>query len=194
VPVIKVQTASAKDLRREIELASPVFDDRVSEKVTGPPIHLAGDLFGYAEEHPVARYSQLQISMIVERHRVDLTERVFAVKHPSICSREQRIRYVPQSILDACARFRSGSGSLYPLPLEIGRNVASLEVPFAGVSNGHSGSGNYRFRIKKRDTLPVLRASQSPRAPRLHQRSPVDVERRQNLERFQYHRSEDIPV
>ena len=61
-------------------------------------VHLAGHLLGDLEEHGVAMDGQLQVALVVERHRRHLAERVLAVEHPAVGAREQRVGDVARAV------------------------------------------------------------------------------------------------
>jgi hypothetical protein len=72
---------------------------------------------GDGREHRVTMDGELQVSLVVERHRRELAERVFAVEHPAVGTREQGVRDVANAPFDRHARLRGGPCSLNPLPL-----------------------------------------------------------------------------
>src|SRR6185295_12682505 len=99
VAVVEVQTARAKDRSGKVELFPPIVDDRAPKKARRPPVHLDGNLFGDEQKPHVTDDSQPQVSLVVERHGVDLSEGIFTVEHPTIGSREQRVSDVTQPAL-----------------------------------------------------------------------------------------------
>ncbi len=84
VSIIEVKPPGPEDPCRPIELALPVVDDRPSEEAARPGVHLSGHGFGRPQEEFRASERQLEVALVVERHRVDLTERVLAVEHPAV--------------------------------------------------------------------------------------------------------------
>ena len=58
---------------------------------------------------------QLQVPLVVERHRRDLAERVLAVEHPAVGAREQRVGDVADALLDRRVGLGAGAGALDPL-------------------------------------------------------------------------------
>ncbi len=133
VPVVEVQAARAEDLRREVELLLPVVDDRAAEEALRPRVHLARDLLGDRQEHRVAMDGQLQVALVVERHRRDLAERILAVEHPAVGAGQQRVGDVADAVLDRRVRLGRGAGALNPLPLQIRGISLPIELAVAGV-------------------------------------------------------------
>src|SRR6476620_3120689 len=88
VPVIEVQYARAEDLSGEVELSAPVGDDGSPEKPLRPLVHFGCDFFGDAQEAWVAGDRESEVALVVERHRVDLSERILAIEHPAVGTRE----------------------------------------------------------------------------------------------------------
>src|SRR6185503_19992710 len=72
VAVVEVEGAGAEDVRGDVELPAPVGDDGPPEEALGPPVHLAGDRLGDAEEERVAGDGELEVALVVERHGGDL--------------------------------------------------------------------------------------------------------------------------
>ena len=101
LPFFEVQATRAEDDGREIELLTPVVDDRAAEKPLRPGVHLGGNLLGGGDEHLILRDRQLQVALIVERHRRHLAERVFAVEHPAVGAGQQRIGHVPDAAVES---------------------------------------------------------------------------------------------
>ena len=123
----------AEDLGREVELLSPVGDDRPAEEALRPAVHLGGDLLGDLQEHRVAVDRQLQVALVVERHRRQLAERVLAVEHPAVGAGQQRVGDVADALLDRRVRPRRRAGALNPLPLQVVRDLAAGERAVARV-------------------------------------------------------------
>ena len=67
--IIKMQAACAKDLGCEVELLFPVADDGAPEKALRPFVHIARHLFGHLCEHRIALDGELEVALVVERHR-----------------------------------------------------------------------------------------------------------------------------
>ena len=140
VAVVEVQAAGAEDLGGEAELPPPVVDDGPPEEAAPPVVHLGGHLLGHGEEARVPGDGEPEVALVVERHGADLAERVLAVEHPAVGSREQRIRDVAQPALQARPRLGGRPRALDPLPPQVGRDLAALEPPLAGVGDPVKGS------------------------------------------------------
>ena len=82
-----------------------------------------------SQEHRVAMDGQLEVALVVERHRRQLTERVLAVEHPAVGARQQRVRDVADALLDSGVGLGGRAGALNPLALEIPRNLAPVNFP-----------------------------------------------------------------
>ena len=96
--VIEVESTSSKDLRREIELLDPILNDGASEKLLAPVVHFQRYLLGGLHEDRVAVNRELQVSLVIERHRRDLAERILSIEHPAIRARQQRIGDVADTL------------------------------------------------------------------------------------------------
>src|SRR5439155_17779341 len=99
-----MQTSRPEDLRGEAELLFPVSDDWPPEEILRPAIHLTGDLLGGGQKYRIVMNRQLQVSLVVERHRGQLTESVLAVEHPTVGARQQRVGDVANALLDGGPR------------------------------------------------------------------------------------------
>ena len=80
----RCRPSRAKDLGREVELRLPVVDDLPAVEIECPGVHLLGNLGGYLKKHGIPMNGQLEVPLIVQRHRVDLTEGIFPVEHPAV--------------------------------------------------------------------------------------------------------------
>ena len=143
----------------------------------------AGDLLRGSQEHRIVMNRQLQIALIVERHRRQLTERILAVEHPAVGARQQCVRDVADALLDCGARFGAGTGTLNPLALQIARNRRAGKCAVTRLLHRDRGARNGRRRIEEAQALPVPRARVSARNPRGHHRLAIAVKRRQRIER-----------
>jgi hypothetical protein len=128
VAVVQVKAAGAEDFGGEAELLDPIVNDRLAEKAFAPGVHFLRDILGCLHENVVAMDRQLQVTLIVERHRRDLAERILAVKHPTIGSGEERIGDIANAFIDRRIRLRRRPRPLNPLPPEVIRNLAADEV------------------------------------------------------------------
>ena len=89
---------------------------------------------------------------------------------------------------------RGGPGALDPLALQIGGDLAPVEVAVAGVLNADARARDQRLGIEEGDALPAALPRQSPRDAPCHQLAPVTVERRQHLQRLKRRRGVDLGV
>ena len=124
---------------------------------------------------------ELEVALVVERHGIDLPEGVLAIEHPAVGARQQRVGDVAQAALRARPRLGGGPGALDPLALQIGRDLAPLEVAVAGVLNPDARARDQRLGVEEGDALPAALPRQPPRDAPCHQLAPVTVERRQDL-------------
>lgn len=162
VPVVEVQSTGAIDLGRERQLPAPILDDRPPKEGGRPVVHFAGDLFRHDEELWILVNRQFQVSLVVQRHRRHLAERVFTVEHPAIGATQQRVGHVAQASLDRGARARRRAGALDPLPLEIAWNLAADEVAGAGLADGNRRAADGRAWVEEPDSLAPRSAIGAP--------------------------------
>src|SRR5207247_9377991 len=101
---------------------------------------------------------QLQVSLVVERHRGQLTESVLAVEHPTVGARQQRVGDVANALLDWGPRLGARPRALNPLTLQIVRNLATEERAVPCVLNREGRSPNQARGIGKSDALRDSRA------------------------------------
>ena len=181
VAVVQVKAARPEHLGREVELLLPVGDGAAAEEAFRPPVHFIRHLLGRAHEDRVAGEGELQVPLVVERHRPDLAERVLAVEHPAVGAREQRVRDVADAGLDRGVWPGGGSGPLDPLALEVVRDLAPLEVAGPRVRDADGGARDDRTRIEEPDWLPVARTGGAPPDAGGHRSLPLDLERRQDF-------------
>ena len=149
----RCKAARAEDLGREIELRAPVRDDRAAEESGRPLVHLRGNLLGRAHEDIVAMDGELEVPLVVERHRRQLSQGVFAVEHPAVGARQQRVGDVADALVGGHTRPRRGTGSLNPLTLQIRGNLASHERAGARVLDANTSPWNLGRWIEERDAL-----------------------------------------
>ena len=74
MPIIEMQPARSEDPGGRAELLAPVRDRLVAEEPLGPGVHLAGDLLGDRQELRVLGDHQLEVALVVQRHRLDLSD------------------------------------------------------------------------------------------------------------------------
>jgi hypothetical protein len=93
---------------------------------------------------------ELQVALVVERHGLDLPQRVFAVEHPAVGAAQERVGDVAQPDLRRGAGACRRPGPLDPLPLEIARNLAAGEVAGPRVADRDRRAADQRAGIEKR--------------------------------------------
>ena len=98
---------------------------------------------------------QLEISLVVQRHGINLTERILAVKHPAVGAREQRVGDIADARFDRRVGFGSRTGSLNPLPLEIVGDFRTLKTPLAGRHAPGSACGRCSHPRPETESSPV---------------------------------------
>ena len=172
----------------------PVADDRPSEKALRPPVHFGGHLLGHLQEHRVAANRQLEVALVVQRHRRHLAERVFAVEHPPVGAGQQRVGDVAEAAVRRRARPCGRPGALDPLALQVGRNLAADEGAVARVLNLDQRPRNVGVRIEELDAVLLARPRRSPADPVRHHLFAVVVERRQLVKRAHHLGREDVVV
>ena len=182
VAIVEMQSARAKDLGREIELLPPVGDDRLAEEARRPLVHLRRDLLGHRHEPRIAMDRQLQVALVVERHRRHLAERVLAVEHPAVGAAQQRVGDVAKPDLDRRAGPRRRAGALDPLPLaDRAGSRAPTKLPSRASLTLIDVRPITAVRIEKADALTLARALGTPRDARGHDLLARGIEARQRL-------------
>src|SRR3954468_3185261 len=189
-----MKAARSEDPGREIELPAPIIDDRTPEEAPRPPVHLTSDLLGDSQEYRIAREGQLQVALVVERHRRHLAERVLAVEHPAVRAGEERIRDVADAAFDWCARPGGRPGPLNPLAPQVFWDRAPCEVTVARVLNRDPCAWNDRVGSEERDPLVVACARRPSRDARGHYCVWLPVQRRQGLECGENLGREDVGI
>ena len=182
VPIVEMQAARAEDLRREVELRLPVVDGGTPQEALRPAVHLCGHVFGHVHEHRVAVDRELEIALVVQRHRGDLAEGVFAVEHPAVGARQQRVGDVADAGIERCAGLGGRAGALNPLAAKVARNLAPDERAVARLLDGEGRAWNRRLRIEEGNRLALPGARGAPLDAPGHDGLPVCVERGEGLE------------
>ena len=178
VAVVEVEAARPEDARREVELLPPVDDRSAAEEVSGPGVHLLRDLLRRGEEHRVTVIRQLEVALVVERHRRDLPERVLAVEHPAVRSRQERVGDVADALVDRRVRLRRRAGALDPLTLQVAGNLGPFELRRSRIPHGDRRSRDPIIGSQEVDAGARSRPLGAPRDPRVHQRLAFAVEAR----------------
>jgi hypothetical protein len=150
--------------------------DRQPEEALRPRVHLARDTLGGRHEHVGAIERQLEVALVVERHAVDLAERILAVEHPAVGSGEERIGDVADAVGRPGARARRRPGALDPLALQIVGNDAAVEVAGAGIAHSDGRSLDRRVGGQEADPLVLALAASAPCDARLHEHPAPRVE------------------
>ena len=194
VAVVEVQAAGTEDPRGEVQLPLPVLDDRPAEELPRPGVHLAGDLFGDLQEERGAGDRELQVPLVVERHRRHLAERVLAVEHPAVRARQQCVGDVADALLHRDARLRRRPRALNPLPLQVGRDLAASEPAGTGIRDREVGAREPAVGRKELDALFALLPAAPPLEPQPHQLDAPRVERSQRQQRRDRLRREHVAV
>ena len=189
-----MEAARPVDPRRERELGSPVVDDRAAEEPLGPRVHLVRDGRRHGEEPRVHREREPEVALVVEAHRVDLAERVLAVEHPAVGTRQQGVGDVAEPRLDRGTRPRGRPGALDPLAAQVGRDVGAVEPARAGVLDAQRRARDRVARGGERDREPVPRALEPAMGALRHDLAAGVVERRQRLERGERLGRQDVRV
>src|SRR4029453_16223641 len=118
-----------------------------------PLVHLARNLLGDSHEPLVAMDRELEVALVVERHRPDLAQRILAVEHPPVRAAQEGISNVGKADLDRAARTGGWPGPLDPLALQVARDLGADEVALARVFDFDRRAGNDAVRIQETDTL-----------------------------------------
>ena len=145
--VVQVQAARAEDPGGEVQLTAPVGDDLAAEEALRPSVHLPGHLLRRLQEHFIAGERQLQVPLVVERHRLDLTQRVLAVEHPTVGARQQSVGDVANALLERSMGLSPGPGALDPLALEVFGDGAAGEAARSRVGDRDPGPRDRRIRV-----------------------------------------------
>jgi hypothetical protein len=194
LPVVEVEAARAEDLRREVELGGPVVDDRPPEELARPLVHLRGHSLGDAQKDRVTMDGELQIALVVQRHRRHLAQCVLAVEHPAVRAGQQRVRDVADARLDRRMRPRRRAGALNPLPPQIGGNLAADECGVSGLLDGDVGSRDPRGAVEEAEPLLVPGTSRTALDAGAHEGLAVSVEVGQRFQRLYRGWCEDVRI
>ena len=124
---------------------------------------------------------QLQIALIVERHRRHLAERVFAVEHPAVGAAQQRVGDVAKSDFHRGARTRRRPRALDPLPLQIARDFGANEIALARILDRDRRAADDGVGIEEANPLALARPIGTSRDARGHDLLARGVEARQIL-------------
>ena len=163
----------------------PVRDDRSLEELLAPPVHLGGYLLGNLHENRIAIDRELQIAVVVEGHRSDLAQGIFAVEHPAVGTGQQCIRHIADAFFHRRVRTGCRAGPLNPLTLKIPRDFTAFEVARARILNFDLRSANRRVGVQEGYALLVARPRVSSFDASPHQRLAFLIQRGQGFQRRQ---------
>ena len=194
VAVVQVQAAGAEDAGGEVELLFPIRDGLPAEEALGPGVHLGRDVLGDAQERLLAAEGDREVALIVERHGVDLAERVLAVEHPAVGAGKQGVGDVADAGLHRRARPGGGTGALDPLPLQVVGNLRAVELARARLLHGERGARNDGGRIEEADPPTVAEARRPPLDALAHDPLALAVEPREGLQRIECRRCQHVRV
>ena len=99
VPVIEMQPAGTEENGREVQLLLPVVDDLLAKESLPPDVHFLRDFFRRLHKDIVSLDRQLEVSLVLQGHRRDLTQGIFAIKHPSVGAGEKCVGDVADALL-----------------------------------------------------------------------------------------------
>ena len=194
VTVVEVETARAEDAGREVELLPPVEDRAAAQEVCRPGVHLLRDPLCRGEEHRVTVKRQLEVALVVERHRRDLSERILAVEHPAVRSGKECIRDVADALVDRRVRLCRRTGALDPLTLQVAGNLRPFELRRSRIPHGDRRSRDPIIGCQEVDAGAGSRPVAAACDPRVHERLAFDIERGERLEGAERGRGVDVAV
>src|SRR6267143_338170 len=121
----------------------------MAKELLRPPVHFACHPFCDLHEYWILVNRHFEVTLVIERHRINLSEGIFTIKHPSIGAGKQCIGYISYTAFQGCIRFCCRSCPLYPLPPEIGWNSSAFELAIASILHLYVGAWNSTFRVKE---------------------------------------------
>ena len=124
---------------------------------------------------------QLQVALVVERHRRHLAERILAVEHPAVGAAQERVGDVAKPDLDRGAGPRGRPGALDPLALQVARDFGADEVALARVLDLDRRAADDGVRIEEADAFALAGAIGTPRDAGGHDLLARRIETRQSL-------------
>ena len=164
------------------------------EETLSPLVHFAGNLFGNLHEHGIAMDGQLEVSLVVQRHRRDLPQRVFSVEHPAVRAREESVRDISDAVFERRIRLCRGAGALNPLTLEVLRNLASDKAAVARILDLDLCSRDGGLRVQESNPLLVSSSRRSSLDASRHHCFPIRIQTSQGFQSRYGFRSENIRV
>src|SRR5258708_29774650 len=103
---------------------------------------------------------EFNISLVIDRHRRQLTECVLAVEHPAVGAGQERMGDIADALVDRRPRFRGGPRPLNSLTGGIGWNLTSGKPSRARVGPREGPPGHPAPRVRKGPAVAIL-----PRPP-----------------------------
>ena len=123
----------------------------LSEEIPAPLVHLARTPARPTVMKTASRWkASLRLRWLSSDIVDGLAQRVFAVEHPAVGARKQRIGHVPDAALDRTARLGAGPGTLNPLTLQVVRNLRAIELAITSVLDRDFGPGIVAAGSRKR--------------------------------------------
>ena len=135
-----------------------------------------------------------EVALVVERHGVDLAERVLAVEHPAVGAGEQAESDAADARLHGRARLGGGAGALDPLPLQVVGDLRAVELARARLLHGECSARDGGGGIEEADPSAVAEARGPPLDALAHDPLALAVEPRQNLQRIERRRCQHIRI
>ena len=153
LPVVQVQPRARKILVVKVELLPPVGDDRLAEEVLAHSFISPATCSATFMNTGSPMDSELQVALVIQRHRRDLAERVFAVEHPAIGAGKQSVGDVANPVFDRGARPGGRSSALNPLALKICGISLPMKLPSRASLNLDRRSADGGVGIEEGDRL-----------------------------------------
>jgi len=182
VAVVQVQAPGAVEHGGEVQLLSPVLDDRVAEEALGPAVHLVRDPFGHVQEEGVPRQGQLEVAVVVQAHGLHLPQGVLPVEHPPVGAGKEGVRHVADAGAGIGVRLRGRARALDPLPAQVGGDLRPVEAAGPGFGHGDGGAGDGGGGVQEADGLPPLGPRLPARGALGHEIPAARVQGRQGLQ------------
>ena len=164
------------------------------KKLLRPLVHLRRDLFGGRHEHRIAVDGQLEVPLVVQRHRRQLAQRVLAVEHPAVRAGQQRVGDVADAVVGGRIRPRRRPGALDPLTTKVCGDVAADEAAGARVGDRDARPRDDGLRVEEGDPLAISGSRETPIDPGRHHGLPIGVQGSKRLEGVQRFPGEDVLV
>ena len=138
--------------------------------------------------------SQLEVSLVVQRHGRDLPQRVFSVEHPAVRAREESVRDISDAVFQRSIRLCCGASALDPLTLEVFRNLTSDKSAVARFLDCDLCSSDGGLRVQESNPLFVSSSHASSFDASRHHLFPIRIQTSQGFQSRYGFRSENIRV